>query len=176
MGRPRVQVHVSVQHKPYTEGGDTRQVPHGQSGTSTDRACHNISERPRYPRWPNARCEVISGDTRVRVCYPGVGTVFWGGQCRHRSTPQSHARTHSLGTVAFFLVLSLSTRTSIRTPLALAILPDRRQLHATLRDRVLVGNRTGAGNTAVIGKRVQRVRVRGGETVPECTPYPFTAG
>ena len=39
-----------------------------------------------------------------------------------------------------------------------------------------LGNRTGAGNTAVIGKRVQRVRVRGGETVPECTPYPFTAG
>ena len=34
----------------------------------------------------------------------------------------------------------------------------------------------GCGNTAVIGKRVQRVRVRGGETVPECTPYPFTAG
>ena len=39
-----------------------------------------------------------------------------------------------------------------------------------------IGNRTGAGDTVVIDKRVQRVRVRDGEAVLECTPYPFTAG
>lgn len=41
---------------------------------------------------------------------------------------------------------------------------------------LVLGNRTSVGNTAIIGKWVQRVRVWGGEAVPECTPYSFTAG